>query len=99
MSMLSRRSQTPTVSSFHFLRAGQSSMRSSDEAKRPQSPPAVAPGCEPLEGLDNHGLKYTPSDSLSYYALDDLERRHELLLKDIASVEIRLGQVATRVKD
>ncbi|KAH9951165.1 kinase-like protein [Amylocystis lapponica] len=96
MSMLSRRSQTPTTSSSYFLRVGQGGVPG-DEARRPVSPSfaestSLAPAAEgrPHDLLDG---------DLSYAVLDKFERRHARLLQDIASTEDRLVHVMAMVRD
>ncbi|EPT01208.1 hypothetical protein FOMPIDRAFT_1120784 [Fomitopsis schrenkii] len=102
MSVLSKRSQTPTTSSFQLplLRVGVS--RSQDSSKPALSPLSpmfpTAPPPAPLPRPEPQPTNCTTSASLSYDMLDDFDRRFACLMQDIAGVEHRLGTVSARMK-
>ncbi|KAL1945175.1 hypothetical protein VTO73DRAFT_2795 [Trametes versicolor] len=92
MSMLSRRSQTPTGS--YFLRTGQSSR----EGKRSVSPSVT--GSEFARATatayeDKSSFAVGGSADFSYEYMDQLERRHRRLMGDLAVVEGRLDEVSS----
>ncbi|KAI8985721.1 hypothetical protein BD414DRAFT_417010, partial [Trametes punicea] len=93
MSILSRRSQTPTGS--YLLRTGQNSR----EGKRSVSPSIT--GAE-----DRHAVAYEDQSSLSvsgavafsYEYMEHLERKHARLMGDLSIVEARLDEVSSMLK-
>ncbi|KAH9931972.1 kinase-like domain-containing protein [Fomitopsis serialis] len=97
LSMLSKRSQTPTATSFYLplLRVGGS--RSHEDSKPALSPLDKPPRTDTAAHASN-ATSYAASTSLSYDMLDDFDRRFTLLMRDIAGIEHRLGQVSSRAK-
>ena len=107
MSILSRRSQTPTGS--YFLRSGQSTSRSREEARRSVSPSVVesdraaAPRrAVPAPYEDKSSMTTTMSfkaeSTFSYDYLEQMERRYRRLIGDIAIVEGRLDEVSGMIR-
>ncbi|KAM5544257.1 hypothetical protein V8D89_001917 [Ganoderma adspersum] len=97
MSMLSRRSQTPTGS--YFLRSGMTSSRSGEGGKRSISPSVVeserAPSrAGPYEDKSSVNLSMKTETTFSYEYLDQMERRYKRLMGDITIVEGRLDEVS-----
>lgn len=87
MSMLSRRSQTPTGS--YLLRTGQNSR----EGKRSVSPSVVGFEGTPAAAFEDKTIA-TRSVEFSYAYMDELEKRHRRLMGDLAIVEGRLDEVS-----
>ena len=113
MSILSRRSQTPTGS--YMLTSGHSKLRPRDEAfalaaghssRRSVSPSPAAPETVKTTGANANASMYTDKSSFrsigdgdfSYEALDQMERRHRRLLDDIAIAERRLEEAASLMR-
>ncbi|KAI0917995.1 hypothetical protein AcW1_006983 [Taiwanofungus camphoratus] len=96
MSMLSRRSQTPTISgSSYFLKVGQGSIHRSDEA-RPLSPSLVIQ--DVLQPTESKGREIVVHNHLlSYDVLDEFDKRYTSLMGDIVKLETHLGRVASVV--
>ncbi|KAH9921683.1 kinase-like protein [Epithele typhae] len=103
MSMLSRRSATPTGS--YFLASGQSRLRADRRSLSPSftetlKTPRTAGTASSTStgGVDRSGLSESRSirvdGDLSYGDLDNMERRYKRLMGDIAVVEARLDEVA-----
>ncbi|OSD04695.1 kinase-like protein [Trametes coccinea BRFM310] len=90
MSMLSRRSQTPTGS--YFLRTGQTSR----EGKRSVSPSSTAPEApRPPRYEDQSSLSVAGDVAFSYDFLSHLEKRYARLMADLSVVEGRLDEVSS----
>ncbi|PIL25265.1 hypothetical protein GSI_13154 [Ganoderma sinense ZZ0214-1] len=97
MSILSRRSQTPTGS--YLLRSGMTSSRTGEETRRSVSPSVVeserAPSrAAPYEDKSSVNLSMKTETTFSYEYLDQMERRYKRLMGDIAIVEGRLDEVS-----
>ncbi|CDO68405.1 hypothetical protein BN946_scf184815.g52 [Trametes cinnabarina] len=93
MSMLSRRSQTPTGS--YFLRTGQSS----GEGKRSVSPSTTAPeASRPAQYEDQSSLLAGRDVDFSYEFIGHLEKRYARLMVDLSVVEGRLDEVSSMLK-
>ena len=97
MSMLSRRSQTPTGS--YFLRSGMTSSRSGEGGKRSLSPSVIeserAPSrAGPYEDKSSLNVSVKAETTFSYEYMDQMERRYKRLMGDIAIVEGRLDEVS-----
>lgn len=100
MSILSRRSQTPTATGSYFLRSGQSNLRPGDDSKRAVSP--SGPESESARGQhyeDRSSVALTGHADFSHDYLDKLERKYKRLMGDIAIVEGRLDEVASMMRD
>ncbi|KAI0709685.1 kinase-like protein [Cerioporus squamosus] len=99
MSILSRRSQTPTGS--YFLRSGGSNnLRVGDESKRTVSPSPAEP--EPTRAPpyeDKSTVVLSGDDTFSYEELERMERKYRRLMGDIAIVEGRLDEVSSLMRD
>ena len=91
MSMLSRRSQTPTGS--YFLRSGQGSSRRSVSPSVVESERAPSRAA-PYEDKSLMNLSVKAETTFSYECLDQMERRYKRLMGDIAIVEGRLDEVS-----
>ncbi|KAI0369843.1 kinase-like protein [Pilatotrama ljubarskyi] len=93
MSMLSRRSQTPTGS--YFLRTGQNSR----EGKRSVSPSATGSElARTAQYEDRSSFALRAHVEFSYAYMDELERRYARLMGDLAIVEGRLDEVSSMMK-
>ena len=90
MSMLSRRSQTPTGS--YFLRTGQTSR----EGKRSVSPSGTMPEVARAAAYEDRS-SFIIGGQVAYSNeyMDQLENRHKRLLGDLAIVEGRLDEVSS----
>ena len=99
MSILSRRSQTPTGS--YFLRSGQSgSLKPGEDSKRPISPSVVeseTPRAQPYE--DKSSVAPAGDEDFSYEYLEQMERKYKRLMSDIAVVEGRLDEVSSLMRN
>ncbi|RPD58921.1 kinase-like protein [Lentinus tigrinus ALCF2SS1-6] len=100
MSILSRRSQTPTGS--YFLRNGNSNsnnLRAGEDSKRIVSPSPVEP--EPPRAVayeDKSTVLLSGDGTFSYEDLDRMERKYRRLMGDIAIVEGRLDEVSSLMR-
>ncbi|KAJ3009042.1 hypothetical protein NUW54_g2928 [Trametes sanguinea] len=93
MSMLSRRSQTPTGS--YFLRTGQTSR----EGKRSVSPSSTVPEApRPQRYEDQSSLSVAGEATLSYEFLGHMEKRYDRLMADLSVVEGRLDEVSSMLE-
>ncbi|KAK7687642.1 hypothetical protein QCA50_008857 [Cerrena zonata] len=102
MSVLSRRSQTPTTA--YFLRVGSNSSRSVD-SKVFHSPliPAdpqwgTAPPRTTDAGVNENSKSQMANEDLSYDMLDAFEKRHSRLMDDIGLLRGRLDRVSGRLR-
>ncbi|CCM00758.1 uncharacterized protein FIBRA_02798 [Fibroporia radiculosa] len=101
MSILSRRSQTPTTTSFNLFRAGMVSQRSADGFKRP------TPTAEMAHFPSREITRINPKDAeagehtsyVSYDLFDDFEKRYTVLLEDISGLELRLARISTSFRN
>lgn len=95
MSMMSRRSQTPTASSFN-LRAVQLSggRRRSSSLSSVLTQPSL-----PASIPEVHEAEHDLSLPFTHDSLDDFERRHGRLIEDIIGIERRLRKLATALRD
>ncbi|KAI0333924.1 kinase-like protein [Cubamyces sp. BRFM 1775] len=93
MSMLSRRSQTPTGS--YFLRTGQTSR----EGKRSLSPSITGSEVARAAYEDRSSFAAGGVVEFSHEYLDQLERKHARLMNDLAIVEDRLDEVSGMLKE
>ena len=98
MSILSRRSQTPTGS--YFLRSGNSNnLRVGEDSKRTVSPSPVEqepPRSQAYE--DKSTVVLSGNDTFSYEDLERMERKYRRLIGDIAIVEGRLDEVSSLMR-
>lgn len=96
MSVMSRRSHTPGANSGSYvLKLGHASMPSTD-SKAFLSPSLPV---DPEWPTQNKQLltEVFLSQSVSYDALDELERRHGKLMRDIAGISSRLSEASLRI--
>lgn len=97
--IISRRSQTPTLAGnggSYVLKVGPANMPTMD-SRTSLSPSLVADPQWPENEPEKPMLTDVPlkqSQSLSFKALDDLERRHARLMSDIAGIGARLGEIS-----
>ncbi|TBU46771.1 kinase-like protein [Dichomitus squalens] len=99
MSILSRRSQTPTGS--YFLRSGHSTSRSGEDARRSVSPVPVRAVPAPYEdksSMTTTTMSFKAESTFSYEYLEQMERRYKRLMGDIAIVEGRLDEVSCMIR-
>lgn len=96
MSMLSKRSQTPTATSFNLLQPG---YRGGADGKNRLSPTLFVDPAWPDKGTQDMATSVAVDRTLSYDALDDLQRRHEKLMQNILGITGRLENISTRINN
>lgn len=97
MSILSRRSQTPTGS--YFLRSGQSGLRAGEDSKRSTSPSVVeSENTRRQQYEDRSSVAPAGDEDCAYESLERMERRYRTLMSDIAVVEGRLDEVSSLLR-
>lgn len=98
MSMMSRRSQTPTVTSFNLAPRNHRSMPSTESSKpllSPLSPVEPVWSTGPAQNIAT--ASHPGGESTSYDALDELQRRHDKLMQDIFGIAGRLDEMSFRL--
>ncbi|RDX41554.1 kinase-like protein [Lentinus brumalis] len=100
MSILSRRSQTPTGS--YFLRSGSSgnsnNLRSGEDSKRTVSPSPTEPGPTRAQPYEDKSTMVLGDETFSYEDFERMERKYRRLMGDIAIVEGRLDEVSSLMR-
>lgn len=97
MSILSRRSQTPTGS--YFLRSGQSGLKAGEDSKRSTSPSVVeSENTRRQQYEDRSSVAPAGDEDCAYESLERMERRYRTLMSDIAVVEGRLDEVSSLLR-
>lgn len=93
MSLMSRRSQTPTATSFNPVQPSLRSIPSTNN-KGLSSPTSQV---EPVWLANQNTRSIVVNDNLSYDALDELQKKHDKLMQDILRLSTRLEEVSTRI--
>ncbi|THH18398.1 hypothetical protein EUX98_g8966, partial [Antrodiella citrinella] len=98
MSMLSRRSQTPTISGSYLRINATAGSRTLDTMKSnflsPLSP--IDPAWRQAAASDDEDVAERSGLQLQDNVWDDLQRRHSTLMRDIAHLDIRLAGVVAQ---